>query len=111
MSDAVGSSVAHSSAMKVTMALALLWQYEPFTEDDDGDEHEPISRIPAPFLVLTTSASRLSFTGGDRPWRYVRPGERKEKAHLTGYNRGKAPRFVWPAKLVQWYAEYQAQRR
>ena len=47
---------------------------------------------------------------GDRPWRYVRPAERNEKAHLAGYDPAKAPRFVWPAKLVKWYAEYQARQ-
>lgn len=55
-------------------------------------------------------AALIAEVYGDRPWRYVRPAERKEQAHLTGYDPGKAPRFVWPAKLVQWYAEYQAQQ-
>ena len=39
---------------------------------------------------------------GDTPWRYQRPRDRGEAGHLAGYDRSKAPRFVWPAELVEW---------
>src|SRR5262249_59583033 len=34
---------------------------------------------------------------GDKPWRYLRPAERKpqDRAHLTGYDPDKLPRFKW----------------
>lgn len=34
---------------------------------------------------------------GDGPWRYLKPSERpaSERAHLAGYDPGKAPRFRW----------------
>jgi cyclophilin family peptidyl-prolyl cis-trans isomerase len=34
---------------------------------------------------------------GDGPWRYLKPSERPaaERAHLAGYDPGKAPRFHW----------------
>ncbi len=47
----------------------------------------------------------------DTPWRYRRPADRKEAGHLAGYDPKKAPRFEWPAELVQWYEKYQAQQK
>lgn len=38
---------------------------------------------------------------GDGAWRYVRPGDRKEKGHLEGYDASKAPRFRWPKDLPE----------
>lgn len=45
---------------------------------------------------------------GDKPWRYVRPPERKaeDRAHLLGYDPKQAPRFRWPEGLEKWYREY-----
>ncbi len=39
---------------------------------------------------------------GDKPWRYQRPTDRPavERKHLEGYDAGEAPRFVWPAELL-----------
>ena len=45
---------------------------------------------------------------GDRDWRYVRPDRRSEPGHLAGFDRGSAPTFRWPPKLLKWYAEYGA---
>lgn len=39
---------------------------------------------------------------GDRPWRYRRPAERAEPAHLKGLDHSKAPRFSWPRELLEW---------
>ncbi len=36
----------------------------------------------------------------DNPWRYVPPLERKDKAHLAGYDFSAAPEFVWPEDLL-----------
>jgi hypothetical protein len=32
----------------------------------------------------------------DNAWLYERPSQRKDKAHLAGYDGSKAPRFAWP---------------
>jgi hypothetical protein len=48
---------------------------------------------------------------GNKPWRYQRPDQRKEKAHLEGYDPSKAPRFSWPPELVQWYREYEQNQK
>jgi cyclophilin family peptidyl-prolyl cis-trans isomerase len=39
---------------------------------------------------------------GDRPWRYQRPADRTELAHLAGFDRSQAPRFSWPEELLEW---------
>lgn len=39
---------------------------------------------------------------GDGSWRYQRPAERAEPEHLTGFDRSRAPRFSWPAHLLEW---------
>ena len=44
-------------------------------------------------------------------WRYIRPENRKEKAHLAGYDPAKAPKFEWPPQLLKWYQEYEAPRK
>ena len=37
---------------------------------------------------------------GDDPWRYVRPHQRKDKAHLAGYDPAHAPVFQWEPELL-----------
>ena len=37
---------------------------------------------------------------GDEPWRYVRPDQRKDKAHLAGYDPAHAPVFQWEPELL-----------
>ena len=37
---------------------------------------------------------------GDEPWRYVRPDQRKDKAHLAGYDPARAPVFQWEPELL-----------
>ena len=44
---------------------------------------------------------------GDKPWRYVRPSDRKDAAHLKGFDRTKAPRFTWPRRVRRAWREYQ----
>lgn len=39
---------------------------------------------------------------GDKPWRYVRPQDRKDIGHLRGFDRSAAPRFAWPKELMEW---------
>lgn len=38
-------------------------------------------------------------------WRYVRPSDRSDPAHLTGYDRAAAPKFAWPEDVLQWWKE------
>lgn len=44
-----------------------------------------------------TLAALCAEVFGDGPWRYRKPMERevKDRAHLTGYDPSRAPRFVW----------------
>lgn len=48
---------------------------------------------------------------GEIEWRYTKPSEREESAHLTEYDPTAAPRFVWPADLVEWYKNYEAEKK
>jgi len=43
---------------------------------------------------------------GDKPWRYVRPSDRKKPGHLKGYDPTKAPRFTWPRRVRKAWREY-----
>jgi hypothetical protein len=47
---------------------------------------------------------------GDTVLRYVRPQDRKNKRHLTGFDWSKAPKFEWPDGLEEWYREYNAKK-
>jgi hypothetical protein len=38
---------------------------------------------------------------GDGPWRYVRPGKRKDQGHLAGFDRAHAPSFAWEPELLE----------
>jgi hypothetical protein len=40
----------------------------------------------------------------DNAWRYARPDRRKEPSHLAGFDPAKAPRFRWPADVLEWNA-------
>jgi hypothetical protein len=42
----------------------------------------------------------------NREWRYQKPADREEKAHLEGYDPAKAPRFAWSPALIAWYNNY-----
>src|SRR5205823_5835380 len=42
----------------------------------------------------------------DNPWRYTRPDRRSEPGHLAGFDRSKAPRFTWPAAVLEWNARH-----
>ena len=44
-------------------------------------------------------AKLLAEVFGDGPWRYRKPSERSELAHLEGFDRSAAPRFAWPERL------------
>ncbi|MCP4375446.1 MAG: hypothetical protein GY794_04640 [bacterium] len=48
---------------------------------------------------------------GDRPWKYVRPSDRRNPEHLKGYDPSKAPRFSWPARVQKAWDEYQASKK
>ncbi|HZZ73597.1 MAG TPA: hypothetical protein VFE24_15195 [Pirellulales bacterium] len=49
------------------------------------------------------------FRNGD--WIYTAPSQRSEAGHLTGFDRAKAPRFAWPAGLVEWNKKYEEEQR
>ncbi|MBM4070493.1 MAG: hypothetical protein FJ271_16285 [Planctomycetes bacterium] len=42
----------------------------------------------------------------DNPWRYQHPAQRKDKAHLNGFDPAKGPGFAWSPELEKWYREY-----
>ena len=50
---------------------------------------------------------------GDKKWEYKKPAQRKpsERKHLNGYNANNAPTFAWPKELLQWYKNYEAEKR
>jgi hypothetical protein len=48
---------------------------------------------------------------GDKPWKYVRPSDRKAPGHLKGYDRSKAPRFAWPPRVIKAWKEYEAKKK
>ena len=48
---------------------------------------------------------------GERKWRYTTPANRKDAAHLEGYQQDPTRRFEWPEELVKWYKEYEERRR
>ena len=49
---------------------------------------------------------------GENEWRYQRPRDRGEKAHLDGFDsRESGLAFRWPDGLNEWYREYNEQRR
>lgn len=47
----------------------------------------------------------------DNNWRYVRTDQRKEPGHLQGYERSKAPRFVWPPEVLKAWDEAQKEKK
>jgi hypothetical protein len=47
----------------------------------------------------------------DNAWRYSFPDKRTESAHLAGFDRSKAPRFVWPPEMIRAFEEYQARKK
>jgi hypothetical protein len=48
---------------------------------------------------------------GDTVLRYVRPQDRQNKRHLTGFDWNTAPKFEWPEGLEEWYREYTAKKK
>ncbi|NNE92991.1 MAG: hypothetical protein HKN23_15205, partial [Verrucomicrobiales bacterium] len=44
-------------------------------------------------------AALLKEVFGDTELVYVRPPDRKDQAHLKGYDYSKSPKFVWPKRL------------
>lgn len=47
----------------------------------------------------------------DNEWRYVPPAKRLEPGHLAGYDRGKAPRFVWSKEVIEAFEKNQKERK
>ena len=56
-------------------------------------------------------AKLVSEVFGDKPWKYVRPSERKEPGHLKGYDRSKAPTFSWPPRVRKAWDEHLARKK
>jgi len=48
---------------------------------------------------------------GDKPWKYVRPSDRKKPGHLKGYDRAKASVFSWPPRVRKAWAEHLASKK
>jgi hypothetical protein len=49
------------------------------------------------------------FRGND--WRYQLPDLRADRAHLTGFDPSKAPRFSWDPALLEWYRKYEEEKK
>ena len=52
---------------------------------------------------LPELAKLLAEGYGDNPWLYTRMDTRMQMPHLKGYDHGKAPKFVWPQKVLDAY--------
>ena len=50
---------------------------------------------------------------GDHKWRYKKPHLREpaQRKHLEGYDDKNAPKFAWPAELLEWYRNYEAEKK
>ena len=50
---------------------------------------------------------------GDKEWEYKKPFDRKpqNRKHLKSYNPKNAPTFAWPKELIEWYKNYEAEKR
>ncbi|MGE0706799.1 MAG: hypothetical protein AB7N76_06300 [Planctomycetota bacterium] len=65
----------------------------------DDAEHGPIDTREELRRYDPAVTKLLIEVFGDSPWRYQKPSLRPaaERAHLAGFDRGRAGRFVWPA--------------
>jgi hypothetical protein len=68
------------------------------TNRADDAEHGPIDTRDELRTYDPMLATLLAEVYGDRPWRYVRPDRRASLEHLEGFDRARAPAFVWPAE-------------
>jgi hypothetical protein len=59
------------------------------------DTREEVKAFDPPLAAL------LKEVFGDEAWRYRRPEQRTDKAHLAGYDAGRAPRFQWEPELLE----------
>jgi len=48
---------------------------------------------------------------GDGAWRYQKPTDCPQAAHLAGHDPSKASVLSWPAELLDWNLQYQAQKQ
>jgi hypothetical protein len=78
-------------------------------ENDSAHNHvntrEELKTYDPPLTAL------LKEVFGDTPWRYVRPAQRADKAHLAGYDPSRAPRFAWEPELLEARRKLRASRR
>jgi len=57
-------------------------------------------------------AKLLTEVFGDKPWRYTKVTDRKILSpHLKGYDPAKAPKFVWPERVINGWKRYHAAKR
>lgn len=56
-------------------------------------------------------AALIAEVFGEDDWRYTRPPDRKEAAHLEGYDPKDAPTFAWSKELLEWYDRYQKEQK
>jgi hypothetical protein len=75
------------------------------TNRENDPEHNHVNTREELRAYDPDLAALVESVFGDGPWRYRRPPDRPQMGHLAGYDASKAPKFVWPEKLV---AEYQA---
>ena len=72
--------------------------YDDNRENDASHNHVDTREELAAYDPAIYELIRDTFR--DNPWRYVPPVQREEPGHLAGFDRENAPRFEWPAHLV-----------
>jgi TPR repeat protein len=77
-------------------------------ENDDQhgavDTREELAEHDPPLFALCVEVF------GAEAWRYVHARERLDQPHLAGYEPADAPRFAWPAPMVEAYREEESER-
>jgi hypothetical protein len=76
----------------------------------DRPQHNQVGTRAALHEYDPGLAALMAEVFGDRGWRYVPPVSRPQPAHLQGLDRAAAPRFVWPAQVLEAFARYQQSR-
>lgn len=56
-------------------------------------------------------AALLASVFRNNVWRYRRPDQRTNEAHLAGFDPAKAPRFSWDPALTEWYRRYEEEQK
>ena len=83
--------------------------YFDTNREDDGqhgpvDTREELAEHDPPLFALCVEVF------GSDAWRYVHARERLDQPHLAGWDPARAPRFAWPAAMLEAYGREEAER-